>query len=81
MKRGAAACPHCGSDERTGWSADTYLDGIDLPDDVDYDDMVQKEFGGQTRGAQGRKRPWLTFVVGGILLLAFLLVLLRGVLG
>jgi hypothetical protein len=28
---GAAACPHCGADERTGWSEETYLDGVDLP--------------------------------------------------
>ena len=28
----AQACPECGADETTGWSGDTYLDGIDLPE-------------------------------------------------
>lgn len=31
----AAACPECGSDERTGWSEGTVYDGLDLPDDED----------------------------------------------
>ncbi|MFT3829817.1 MAG: zinc ribbon domain-containing protein [Opitutaceae bacterium] len=30
---GARACPHCGADERTGWSDETYLDGVALPED------------------------------------------------
>ncbi len=30
---GAKSCPECGSDERTGWSEDTYLDGVSLPDE------------------------------------------------
>lgn len=30
---GARACPYCGADERTGWSEETYLDGVDLPED------------------------------------------------
>ncbi len=30
---GATACPHCGADEFTGWSEETYLDGVDLPAD------------------------------------------------
>ncbi len=34
---GAKSCPECGSDERTGWSEDTYLDGVTLPDDEDED--------------------------------------------
>jgi uncharacterized membrane protein YvbJ len=32
---GAKSCPECGSDERTGWSEDTYLDGVSLPDEDD----------------------------------------------
>lgn len=44
---GAKACPDCGSDENTGWSQKTYLDGIDVDED-DYDDMVRREFGDET---------------------------------
>jgi len=32
---GAAACPECGSDEKTGWSENTVYDGLDLYDDED----------------------------------------------
>ena len=41
----ARACPHCGSDEKTGWSESTYLDGIDLYDDSDYEETIRREFG------------------------------------
>lgn len=27
----AKFCPECGSDDKTGWSEDTYLDGVSLP--------------------------------------------------
>ena len=29
---GAIVCPGCGSDDRTGWSAETEYDGVDLPE-------------------------------------------------
>jgi len=29
----STVCPHCGSDEQTGWSEQRYLDGIDLGDE------------------------------------------------
>ncbi len=32
---GAKFCPECGSDENTGWSEDTYLDGVSLPGEDD----------------------------------------------
>jgi hypothetical protein len=35
---GSASCPECGSDDRTGWSEDTYLDGISLPYSEDDED-------------------------------------------
>lgn len=28
----ALVCPHCGSDDHTGWSSQTLYDGLDLPD-------------------------------------------------
>lgn len=43
---GAKACPHCGSDDETGWSDKTYLDGVELYDGDDYQDSLRREFGG-----------------------------------
>lgn len=44
IDKNASACPYCGSDEKTGWSEMTYLDGIDLNDDFDYEEVKRKEF-------------------------------------
>lgn len=44
---GSKSCPECGSDERTGWSEDTYLDGVSLPEeDEDDPTEVDKKPGG-----------------------------------
>jgi hypothetical protein len=57
MREGARSCPHCGSDEKTGWSTDTYLDGVGLPDDTSYEEMCRDEFGsGQVRHGGSRRR-------------------------
>lgn len=72
----AKVCAHCGSDERTGWSEQTYMDGIDLPDESEYDEMVAKEFGGKQDQPH---RPTWTIVVGVALLAAFVLLILRGI--
>ena len=66
----ARACPQCGADEQTGWSNQTYLDGIDMPGDESYSELVEKEF-----GAGGVKRtPWqiIVAVIACILLGIFL---------
>ncbi len=52
IKKTATACPHCGSDGETGWSSDTYLDGIDMPDEASYEEICRNEFG------KGSRRPW-----------------------
>ena len=44
IKKRAKVCPHCGADEETGWSDGTYLDGIDLPGDSDYEEIRRNEF-------------------------------------
>jgi hypothetical protein len=75
VNRGAHACPHCGADERTGWSDQTYLDGIDLGEDIDYDEMVENEFPSQHPRRQKPVR-W-TVIVAAILLLLSLAGLLR----
>jgi hypothetical protein len=66
----ARACPNCGSDENTGWSENTYLDGIDLPfDDDDYEEVKKREFGG---GKGGGRVNWMA-VVGVAVLVAMLM--------
>ena len=60
----ALACPHCGSDEQTGWSDDTYLDGVDLPDE-------------DTTIAERPGRNGLLVAIGLLLVLAMILMLVR----
>lgn len=75
IKRKSKACPHCGSDERTGWSDDTYLDGIDLGDGFDYDALEEEEF--SAGGYSGTWwRSWKT-LTGILLLILFLLFAFR----
>ena len=75
VPRNAKACPECGSDEDTGWSEDTYADGVDLPDEnFDYKDFVKKEF---SKSPVPHGIKWYWWVVAVIILLAFLFVLLR----
>jgi len=76
IRRNARACKHCGSDERTGWSEDTYLDGIDLPEAGDYGDGLEAE--GFRAPAKTPGRSVMALVSGGLILL-FALWLLRGV--
>jgi len=75
IKKNARVCIHCGSDEQTGWSDDTYLDGIDVGDNFDYDDMVAKEF---SDGNYHKPwfRSWKT-ITGLLLLFLFLVMVLR----
>jgi hypothetical protein len=73
--KGAHACPHCGADERTGWSDRTYLDGIDLGDDIDYDALVENEF--PSDGPRKRPKVRWTVIVAAILLLLSLAGLLK----
>lgn len=71
----AAACPHCGSDEQTGWSEGTYLDGIDLNDDFDYEEALKGEF-----SSSGKNRvPFGRIIVAVVLLLLFVFALLRSI--
>jgi uncharacterized membrane protein YvbJ len=36
VQANALACPHCGSDDETGWSPDTEYDGMNLPVDEEW---------------------------------------------
>lgn len=64
---GARSCPECGADERTGWSDETYLDGVDLPDDA----------APTTRAAGAWQRP-LAIALALALVVALVLGLYRG---
>ena len=66
----AKVCPECGSDERTGWSEEARVAGLDLPDqDFNYDEFVKSEFGDKKPVSRGIH--WLWWVVAVLLLLAF----------
>lgn len=73
---GAAACPLCGSDSETGWSDNTYLDGIDMPDDFDYGAAAEKEFG-RSEKPRGMFRGTWQAAVGAVVLALFVLGMLR----
>ncbi|MCL2219432.1 MAG: zinc ribbon domain-containing protein [Chitinispirillia bacterium] len=69
----AKVCRDCGSDDTTGWSENTYLDGIGLPfDDDEYEDMKKKEFGEvNVSGKAGSRIDW-KMVIGIIVLVAMI---------
>jgi hypothetical protein len=81
IKRNAKACRHCGSDDSTGWSEATYLDGIDLPEADDYADGLEREgFAARADGGRTKADPkrLIAGAVASILILIFLTWLLRG---
>ncbi|MGC1479903.1 MAG: zinc ribbon domain-containing protein [Chthoniobacterales bacterium] len=73
VPRRALACPECGADERSGWREDADEVGADLgldDDEFDYDEFVQREFGGGTKPKGISPVWWVTAIV---LLVAFAL--------
>jgi len=68
----AKCCPECGSDEQTGWSEDTYLDGVTLPGE---DDDAPS---GTPVGTLNKFRP--LWIVVAIVLLAIAALFLFGIL-
>ena len=55
----ALACPECGSDEQTGWSDVAATEGLDLPEEnFDYQDFVEREFGGKSPVPRGIHWGW-----------------------
>jgi hypothetical protein len=76
IRKGARSCPECGSDEHTGWSERTYIDGIDLGNEIDYDEMVEREFGGGPK-RRSRKLSWRVITAAILLALFVLFFLLR----
>ncbi|MDO5577428.1 MAG: zinc ribbon domain-containing protein, partial [Fibrobacter sp.] len=74
IDRSALACPYCGSDEQTGWSDKTYLDGIDISDmdDEAYNEMLHTEFGIRNK-KQTDKKKLITIIIALILLVLFVI--------
>ncbi len=66
IKENSKACYHCGSDDMTGWSDSTYLDGIDLPDADEYEDLRKQEF-----GKNDQKRINWIVITGFLLVIVF----------
>ena len=71
MPAGAKACPHCGADERTGWSEETYLDGVDLPEDEEGSEHRRSQAGEEGGVLPRGGRAWLA--LGLVVLLGFIL--------
>lgn len=80
VRIGAAACPHCGSDNDTGWSEDADVDAhYGEDDDFDYDDFVASEFPDREAPFQrvrGVNRFWQAIAI--ILILIFAWSFLKG---
>jgi len=73
LPKRAKACPHCGSDEKTGWSEYTYMDGINTSmDDGEYEDLYQSEFSSE-KSQKSKKQ----IIIGIGLLVLFVLLVLR----
>jgi hypothetical protein len=76
VPRRARACPECGACEKSGWSEDRYLDGLNLPDeDFNHEDFTAREFGRGTRRT-ARQRFWL--IVAMVIVVAMAWLTLRG---
>ena len=74
VPRGALACPECGADHNSGWreGAGSY-DGLDLPDEFDYEEFTQREFGVSPKPPGISPIWWITAIVLVVLTLLYLL--------
>jgi rRNA maturation protein Nop10 len=76
LETNARACPACGSDEQTGWSARARFDSLGVPDDeFSHEEFVRREFGGMEKIPRGIHWLWWLVAVG---LVVGFLVSLRG---
>lgn len=63
----AKSCPECGSDESTGWSDESHVGGLDLPEEeFDYNEFVDREFGKKKAVPHGIN--WFWWIVAIVLL-------------
>jgi hypothetical protein len=76
VPRRAKSCPECGACEKSGWSEDQYLDGLDLPD-MDDDLLRLPGRAGERRSRQtAAQRFWM--IVGIVIVIAMAWITLRG---
>ncbi|MDQ6859875.1 MAG: zinc ribbon domain-containing protein [Verrucomicrobiota bacterium] len=68
----ALACPECGADHSSGWRDEATYDGVDLPDEFDYDEFARKEFGSAAQQSGIRPIWWITALVLAVLTLLYL---------
>jgi len=75
VPRSARACPECGADDTAGWNeSGAVYDGLDLPDDrFNYDEYVQREFGGAKKPSARSKAIWIWLGIIGFVLAVLLL--------
>jgi RNA polymerase subunit RPABC4/transcription elongation factor Spt4 len=70
----ARACPHCGSDENTGWSDAAMIHDGGMEEEFDYEETVRREFGGPPKKS---KKQIFYAVVAVIIVILFFLVAVR----
>jgi hypothetical protein len=74
VPRGALACPECGADHNSGWREDAAsYDGLDLPEEFDYEEFSRKEFGSSAKPAGISWAWWVTAIVLAALTLLYLI--------
>lgn len=72
----AKVCPECGSDESTGWSEDAHVERLGIPDEkFDYNEFVEREFGGKGETAPTLRRFW--WIAAVLVLVGFVLLVFR----
>jgi len=72
VPRGALACPECGADHNSGWREDAgSYDGVDLPDEFDYDEFTRREFGSSAKPPGIGAIWWITAIVLVLLTLLY----------
>ncbi|HEX8077997.1 MAG TPA: zinc-ribbon domain-containing protein [Chthoniobacterales bacterium] len=63
VPRGALACPECGADHNSGWREDAEsYDGVDLPDEFNYEEFTRKEFGTSAKPSGISAVWWITAI-------------------
>jgi hypothetical protein len=82
LEDGAESCPHCGSDEETGWNPDVDYYAVELPEDEEEETPPRggEQPGGRLAGyillalagAAFLAAGWLAYGWGALLALAFL---------
>lgn len=61
VPHGALACPECGADHQSGWRENGVgYDGIDLPEEFDYQEFARREFGASPKPSGIRMLWWIT---------------------